>query len=399
MPGDRFTVDDIRLGARDATEATIEHIYAKAPPLYAVYRNSDRVAVQYSDNEALADRQRTDTAVLSLLRSEINGLIDGWRHSSRRTFQSRARRYDGEVAAALIQCLEEGHPEHARSVMQQTRDDVLGERISWGKSEYLIYASIAAAIGFAILTFVQHYIFTFKTPPDNLWLAGRAGTAGAFFSVAWGIWRRSIQPNIRGRDNISDAVLRIVVGMIAAGVLLLLLGTDLVPNITIGNAHVSGKAMTWEVVLIVGFLAGFVERLVPGLLDNTQQSGTATPGGGGGGQNPPARQAGGGNGPGAGGGGTPGGGARSGTNDPVAGRDPATDPRPAQPRTAADQPPEPQRTAVDRGADPAAAAAAAATAVAAATAEAQAEQAGAGAAAAEPRAAETAAEPVATARN
>jgi hypothetical protein len=218
MPGDRFTVDDVRLGARDATESIIENIYAKAPPLYAVYRNADRVAVQYSDNEALADRQRTDTAKLSVLRSEINGLIDGWRRSKKGVFLARARRYDGEVAAALIQCLEEGNPDNARAQLQRTRDDVLAERTSWGKSEYLIYAAIAGFIAIVIFTVMQHYVFPFKTPSENIWLAARAGTVGAFFSVAWGIWRRSILPNIRRRDNISDAVLRIVVGMIAAGV-------------------------------------------------------------------------------------------------------------------------------------------------------------------------------------
>jgi hypothetical protein len=50
-----------------------------------------------------------------------------------------------------------------------------------------------------------------------------------------------------------------------------------VPNIKIGEAPISGKDMSWQVVLIVGFLAGFIERLVPGLLDRTAEGQAGQP--------------------------------------------------------------------------------------------------------------------------
>ena len=68
-------------------------------------------------------------------------------------------------------------------------------------------------------------------------------------------------------DNVTDGTLRLMIGIIAAGILLLLFRCGIVPSLKIGDADFKGTALTWQMVLVIGFLGGFLERLVPDLLD------------------------------------------------------------------------------------------------------------------------------------
>jgi hypothetical protein len=68
-------------------------------------------------------------------------------------------------------------------------------------------------------------------------------------------------------DNVTDGTLRLLIGVISAGVILLLLACGILPSLKIGDANFSGGSLTWQMVLVVGFVAGFLERLVPDLLE------------------------------------------------------------------------------------------------------------------------------------
>jgi hypothetical protein len=57
-------------------------------------------------------------------------------------------------------------------------------------------------------------------------------------------------------DNITDGTLRLLIGVISAGVLLLLLGSGILPNLKIGDANFSGSTLTWQMVLVIGFVGG-----------------------------------------------------------------------------------------------------------------------------------------------
>jgi hypothetical protein len=55
--------------------------------------------------------------------------------------------------------------------------------------------------------------------------------------------------------------------MISAAVLFLLLNSGIIANISAGGVPLTGSDMNWQVALIIGFAAGFLERLVPDLLE------------------------------------------------------------------------------------------------------------------------------------
>ena len=58
-----------------------------------------------------------------------------------------------------------------------------------------------------------------------------------------------------------------MIGVVSGSVLLLLLSSDLVPKLALGDARGDLGRDNLEGVLVIGFIAGFLERLVPDLLD------------------------------------------------------------------------------------------------------------------------------------
>lgn len=259
-----FTVADVVEKGTDMAKNQILCVFSKVPPQYAIYITHNRLVVQYADDPKRADEQRKKMATLNGLRMQIEGLVYGWRMSRFATHRRRAKKFDIRVAAALVLCLE-GDSETAHAALIEIKDDIVAERTSWARFEYLITASLISLGAVALLFAIQRQLLPFNLPPGDLWLSTRAGVVGAFFSIALAIRTRTVLTNLQRRDNVADAILRIVIGMIAAGVLLLLIQAGVVPKFQIGDATLSAH-LQWQAVLIVGFLAGFSERLVPDLL-------------------------------------------------------------------------------------------------------------------------------------
>lgn len=285
MPRRGASISDVERGKEDLSERVICEIYYKAPPRYAIYRSSERVVVQYADEGVadssgtpLADQQRAKMACLNPLRSQITGLIDGWEKSRKPGLAERARRYNARVAAALNQCLE-GDSTSPMLTLAEVRDEIAAERASWGRFLYLSSA-LAVAAAFCIAFWViKAHLFGPLHPTAGLWLAARAGTIGAFFSIAMNIQQRKVLTDLLTRDNIADAALRITVGAIGAGALLCLLQSGITPLANFGNATLAGSAMSWQVILVIGFAAGFSERLVPTIVEKiAAQNGTLAAG-------------------------------------------------------------------------------------------------------------------------
>lgn len=287
--GARMKVADIETTKKDSAEASILEVYAKYPPYYAVYRTPQRVLIQFADGPELEQVQRRNLAVLNPLRGEINGLIDGWHDSKNKRLLSNSRRFQRRVADALVVGLEDDIPD-ALTLLTAVKTDLLDERNSAGRVQYLSVACITAALLTLIAALAQAPLYFWltpavraaagQTPGQSLALSVAAGSLGAFFSVALAIRGRTVLTDLRRRDNTVDALLRIVVGAMSGPILICLFLTHTL-NFDLGGAKLAGTATpdqdAWIRVLMIAFVAGFLERLVPDLLAKTTVGGVTPP--------------------------------------------------------------------------------------------------------------------------
>jgi|HubBroStandDraft_6_1064221.scaffolds.fasta_scaffold06530_9 hypothetical protein len=265
-PRTEFSVRDIKKGATDSAGGLITKVFFKVRCEYAVYQNDGMVIVQFADDPTKADKQRLAMSHLNAVRTQIDGLIDGWRKSDQ--FKEKAATFDARVAAALQYSLE-GDADGALTALNGVRNDVLAERISWGRFEYLIAASVFSAfvVGCIIaVAFGVSKIWPKDPLPVPLCLAVMGGVVGAFFSISLAITNRTVLTNLNRRDNYADAILRITIGLIAAGVLLIQIRAKLVSGIQIGGQILGGDNPSREAIVMIGFIGGFLERLVPDML-------------------------------------------------------------------------------------------------------------------------------------
>lgn len=224
--------------------------------------------IQYADDQALGIEQRRALAPLNPLRGEINGLVDGWRNSARSKDKCRARLFDRRTADALTAALQ-GDKVHGEELLKAVKADVIEERVSIGRVEYLRYAVLAALGVFALFGAVAVWggagwpLANFVRS-DDIWLAAGVGSLGALFSIAIGIRSREIRTDLQRRDNIADAILRVGIGAVSAIILFSLVRSRF---IEISGLAIDGAdGVATHAAIIVAFLAGFSERLVGNFL-------------------------------------------------------------------------------------------------------------------------------------
>ncbi|HET6940977.1 MAG TPA: hypothetical protein VFH89_02325 [Sphingomicrobium sp.] len=280
-----MNIADLAVDGSDALGATIVCIYARKPPEFAVYRTAQRVLVQFADETASSNPQRKAISQLAPIRGEIAGLIDGWRsapdskrfllfriHNGKK-LRSKAERYDRRVADALHVALE-GDLAGAGVLLEQVKQDILNERVGWSRFEYLMaaFATVIAIGIFAALAMLLDAAGPCQSTADrvfcvehavDLWHGFAAGAIGAFFSIALGIRGRTILTDLYRTANLMDAVLRVVVGAIGGVVMIALLLSGFV-RFHLGDTSIDEYARIH--ILVVSFIAGFAERLVPDLL-------------------------------------------------------------------------------------------------------------------------------------
>ncbi|MEA2737398.1 MAG: hypothetical protein QOH05_705 [Acetobacteraceae bacterium] len=274
-------VEELTLNGLDAAGAKVEIVYAKRTPDYAVYKAVGRVMVHFADDATVEKSQRTLMAPLTCVRGEINGLIDGWRESTKQRDRLKALRFQRGVADALAAALE--HDPNALTMLGSIKSDITEERTSWARFEYLSVASAAAAICVALVCLITSPVFSrllypFPDAVWRLWLAAGCGTVGAFFSIAIAIRTRKVRTYLNFRDNASDAILRVFIWSIAAAVAVCLVDLKAI-TITVGDATVLTDPTKMILYLMfIAFVAGFSERLVPDLLQKAAAgSGNAAP--------------------------------------------------------------------------------------------------------------------------
>lgn len=288
-------VKDIARGRRDHAGERILGVFAYNPPNYAIYRTCRRLMIQFADDPATARLQRMRVSVLAPLRGQINGLIDKWRGDIDAPGQSgkdarRAERYDRRGSDAILLLLEDASQAMtAIRLLTEIKDDVVAERQSFGRVDYL-FVALSMTIGFIALMWlasadwVGRFLERLGQPYSLIWTGVAGGALGAFLSIASTLKTRTVLINLRMVDNAADAALRVSIGAISGGVLICLFASKLVAAPLFAmNVH-QWLHPTLEHALLMfmlGFLAGFTERLLPDLLEKAQlgleQSVSVTP--------------------------------------------------------------------------------------------------------------------------
>ena len=99
-------------------------------------------------------------------------------------------------------------------------------------------------------------------------LATGSGAMGAMLSTAIALRDRTVGTD-GWKSNGVDSATRIMIGVISAALLYTLLESNLLStfSVSIDQLTKNQSAQIWNVALVVGFLAGFLERLVPNLLE------------------------------------------------------------------------------------------------------------------------------------
>lgn len=293
-------VEQIQTNRPDYAGNEVLCVFAYSPPDYAVYRTSARVMVQFADDKKHARKQREALRDITSLRGEINGLIDGWhdpgkaarpgeghqpaptsltdrilwwRPVQREQLYKRAIRYDRRVADAIVTALENDCTT-ARRLLSEVKNDIISERTSMARWSYLKLASLLVVMAIAAMTVLARWgspPLNFEKDVNSVWTAVSGGTIGAFFSIAIGLKGRTVLIDLQNRDNMADAILRIVIGAIAGGILLCLLVSGLLANslINVDNLKPDDPDYSQLMIFIIGFLGGFSERLVPDFLAQT----------------------------------------------------------------------------------------------------------------------------------
>ena len=266
-------VSEIVAGARDGGGEAIDYVYFKRRQ-YAIYRRGKppQVVVAYADEELVADQQIAEISGLLPLRERLLRLMEDL--PSKMQEHHRA-----QLADAIRLGLEKQVPS-AQALLTEAIDEALAAQGRRGRMAYLQWAGMAIAPALLLILFGGYYVQG-RTGVHLILMSIGAGAIGAVLSIAIGIRTRTVAIEGDWRSNAVDAAVRVGIGMISAGVLILLLNSGIVSTISAGGVALNGSAMTWQLALIVGFAAGFLERLVPDLLEKTvPPSKPAAPGAG-----------------------------------------------------------------------------------------------------------------------
>ena len=299
---DRPTVCPLKVGERDERGNTVEYIYARDPHYIVYFSRLQQhgapddaaghrataaqwrrwwpfahraaraevdptdtwkgVQAQLSNDLAKRRTQRRNLLSLGVERAKLQALLSDW---------PRRLGYDASIAIALQMALDGDGTENDPSARQaletltDARASLLGEREVDLRAQYVSSTLRLRVLGFLMLLGLHLALPTNWITLDGVWVGCEAGLIGAILSIAIGLRRRTVALDIGIKGNRSDCILRLIIGAVSGGTLVLLFASGLLPKLATGQGVMDHQSVAFSMLL--GVIGGFVEQLVPSLLE------------------------------------------------------------------------------------------------------------------------------------
>jgi hypothetical protein len=269
---------EFRRGGRDDSGAVIEDIFY-CTDRFIIYESAGRVCYKLLDGYDDAKGLRKRISCLGGLRASIEGL-----RSQSALSAKEKKRAGQEIAWALAEAFEaddKSRPEMPKEVLERV-DARLRSLVKSGYRRKFIMANLTAflcIVSFLVLVASLLHAIELEKSLDVLpryALLGAMGGLGAFLSVMIGVRSIDVDLDLRGWEHVYSGATRIFIGVIGAWVVALALESKFVDP-TLGlvadgseetSAEMFGPPLDKHLALfmILAFIAGFSESLVPNLL-------------------------------------------------------------------------------------------------------------------------------------
>jgi hypothetical protein len=235
----------------------------RSRPVLELAYESEGVQAQLSSDPTKRPALRRLLLPLGTERAKLQALLNGW---------PRRQSYDSSIATALQLALVGGEnaeaKENALQALKDAKAAIMNEREIAGRAQYVKFTLLLGLAGIFLLVFAQHNMFKGS---GQFWVGAQAGLLGAILSIAIGIRRRTVALDLGIAGNLSDSALRLVIGAVSGGTLVLLFSTGMLPTLRTAQGVQDGVTSAIAFALLLGIIAGFVEQLVPSLLEKQAQ--------------------------------------------------------------------------------------------------------------------------------
>lgn len=243
---------DLKVGETDSSGNQILAVYAKKKNRYAIYEiTGNRVIIK--GDFSLADR------------SDLNRVLTKIAYLTASVPLLKLK-YNPSLGHAMTVYLD-GDTNGANEVLRRVYDEMVLHLTRRGKAAYLGGAALMMSL-VLVAFLITRFLTIVNLDTEHVIWAIVCASIGGFLSVALGATSRKIDLHDSFRLNLFNGVVRILIAIICGVILYFLIQAEFVLSIIKHDQEAYGY-------IIVFFLSGFSEKLVPNLLTRLDQSSSA----------------------------------------------------------------------------------------------------------------------------
>jgi|HubBroStandDraft_6_1064221.scaffolds.fasta_scaffold92961_2 hypothetical protein len=274
----------IVLGAKDKMGQIIQQVYLSGED-YTIYRTRQGVLVNFADCRVREREQRACYAQISEKLCRLRFLTSQmarWPFGLNRN----GGFYEHQIAEAMNLAMQVKKDQASETSDLNKASEILNSGLiladeratNENRVRYLIACVLVALVPIITLWLL------YRSPPFKAFmpymLAAAAGAAGAVFSIAMRVQDLDLKPFAHSVMNYVMGAVRVLTGFVAGAIILFIVngtifGEGIIKVFKTDSMDIL-SAMNWKSIILLGFLGGFAERLVP-LLLGSLQSGVGQP--------------------------------------------------------------------------------------------------------------------------